>query len=1013
MKKKNRNISLLIALALTVILSGLFVFATIRVYDNTQKNLIASTEDKISLVSQDTASFLQKAKTVVATDAGAVEYMVDEGKTHDDVLDYLLYQTNNEIGKVDKNFTGVYGYYVIGGEAKYLDGNGWNPYADGGEYNPKERPWYISAAELHGEVSIASPYLDMDTGVVVLSVTKMLKDNESVLGMDIKLADLSTALASYLSNDSFNYAYIIDNNGTIVASLNANEVGLNYLDDEDKDDLKIRDLFIRTLENDTSFQYTVGGIKQLVISKTIENGWQVIALCNASIVSQSLLSTALACVGLMVLLIGILVFFIINSIRDNRIRMVAEENENKYISELKNFADTLSNYKRAILSDALISLEVNLSNDDLSYGVWKDDEGKEVALSDILGMNLPCSYDKYIDVWNKTFVNKSSAQFKGKTDREYLLQEFKNGLSEITFDYEATTISGRKAWLRRNICMTENQNGDVLAFTSVKDISNLVSQEKREEAYIHSLSADYDSIAVVSVTKNKNNDEVIMQHHVSESLANILPAKVINENKYGKKIQLFGECVHPDDRAYFIAETKRERILKVLCENKKHQIDFRLCTNNGEALFYEMSYVALYNEENEIFGLIACLRNVDDVIKKEFGIRQELENAKIAAEAANQAKSTFLFNMSHDIRTPMNAIIGFTNMAEKHINETDRVKEALSKVKVSSAHLLSLINDVLDMSRIESGQVNIEEDVVSVEEEKDNLYSILAGTAKDKKIEFTSTIKNKLEHPWVYADRLRTMRVLTNIVSNSVKYTKAGGKIALVAEELPCNREGYARYRYTISDTGIGMSEEFLAHIFEPFSRAESATKSGVVGTGLGMAITKSLVELMGGIIQIESKLNVGTIVTIEFENRIAEPINRNDAANEKVVFDLKDKKILLVEDNLLNREIAMEILQENGMIVDTAEDGDIALEKMKKATEGQYDLILMDIQMPRMNGYEATKEIRKLPSSYAANIPIFAMTANAFEEDKQNALEAGMNGHIAKPIDVSKLLETISEVLK
>ena len=429
------------------------------------------------------------------------------------------------------------------------------------------------------------------------------------------------------------------------------------------------------------------------------------------------------------------------------------------------------------------------------------------------------------------------------------------------------------------------------------------------------------------------------------------------------------------------------------------------------AVFPEFSYA--YPAVTLALIVVYIMLQINDELQKEINARKALEEAKIAAESANQAKSTFLFNMSHDIRTPMNAIIGFTDIAEKHIDEKDRVLDSLGKVRMSSNHLLSLINDVLDMSRAESGTVKIEEEPVCIDTAKDNIYSILNGNAEAKNILFTSEVDDSVVHHWLYADRLHMMRVLTNIISNSIKYTNPGGQIRLLARELPCEKEGYAHYRYTVSDTGIGMSKEFLAHVFEPFSRADSATKSGVVGTGLGMAITKSLTELMGGTIAIESELGAGTTVILDFENRIAEPVSPLSEIPENESFELAGRKILLVEDNELNREIAAEILEEEGITVDTAEDGDIAVEKMRTAAPNQYDLILMDIQMPRMNGYEATKAIRKLPDPYASSIPIIAMTANAFAEDKENALAAGMNGHLAKPIDVPKLLNTLADILK
>ena len=690
-----------------------------------------------------------------------------------------------------------------------------------------------------------------------------------------------------------------------------------------------------------------------------------------------------------------------------------KEKEQQFIDELQGVADRLSSYKRANLSDALISLEVNLTKDELFYGVWKDDAGNEIPLSEIIGLSTPCSYDEYIREWNRRFVRTDfSESFSGRTDREHLLRIFSEGESEITCDYEAKTVSGKNAWLRHSICMTKSPSGDVIAYTNVKDVTVILEQGKREESYIRALSTEYDSIAVINFENEKTDDLIAHHSHMDKKFAAIVGEEVQYEMHFSKRLDLLKEYIHPDDRDSFYAGTRREVILTAFSENRTPTVGFRAITPDGKEIHYQERFVPLRDDGGTLIGMIACLRNIDEEIRKEVGIRKELESARIAAEAANQAKSTFLFNMSHDIRTPMNAIIGFTDIAEKHIDEKERVREALGKVRMSSEHLLSLINDVLDMSRVESGQVKIEEEPLCIDTAKDNLYSILAGTAAAKNITLNSEIDPNLTHHWIYADRLRLMRVLTNVVSNSVKYTNPGGKIDLYTEELPCDEEGMARFRYTVTDTGIGMTKEFLQHIFEPFSRAESATKSGVVGTGLGMAITKSLAELMGGTIAIESEPGKGTTVRLEFENRIARSVDPASLIPEKEDVDLSGKKILLVEDNELNREIAVEILEEEGMVLDTAEDGDIAVEKMAGASKGQYDLILMDIQMPRMNGYEATRAIRKLPDPWASSIPIIAMTANAFDEDKKNAFEAGMNGHIAKPVDVPKLLATLNEIL-
>ncbi|MBQ0167088.1 MAG: response regulator [Treponema sp.] len=683
--------------------------------------------------------------------------------------------------------------------------------------------------------------------------------------------------------------------------------------------------------------------------------------------------------------------------------------------KLQDLADQLSNYKRAVLSDALVSFEANLSMDLLYYGVWKDDSGNEIPLGDVLGVRTPCSYDCYIEAWNSRFVKETdSGTFLNQTDRKLLLDTFSKGTSDITFDYEAKTISGRSTWLRRSIAMIRNQAGDVIAYTNVKDISALVGQAKREEAYIRALATEYDSIAIVDISNSdRYNDKVLVHSRISDDMAALIDEETSNEEHYSRKLDLMSRFVYPEDREQFLANTKKEKVLESFAKDKSHVVDFRIIKSKNSYLYYQLRFIAIRNDAGIPIGTIACMRNIDAEIKKEVGRRQELEEAKIAAEAANRAKSTFLFNMSHDIRTPMNAIIGFTDIAEKHIDDAERVLDSLKKVKMSSMHLLTLVNDVLDMSRVESGTVNIKEEPVCIDMAANNLFSLLNGSAQEKNIVFTSTIDQSVTHHWITADRLHVMRVLTNIVSNSVKYTNPGGRISLLAEELPCTRKGYARYRYTVTDTGIGMSEEYLAHIFEPFSRAESATKSGVVGTGLGMSITKSLVELMGGSITIESKLGVGTTVRVEFENKITKPVLMETAVQGSVSIHLAGKKILLVEDNELNREIATEILEYEGIIIDTAEDGDIAVEKMRSAKKGQYDLILMDIQMPRMNGYDATRAIRKLPDKYAAHIPIIAMTANAFDEDIKNAFAASMNAHIAKPINAQKLLNALSDILK
>ena len=398
--------------------------------------------------------------------------------------------------------------------------------------------------------------------------------------------------------------------------------------------------------------------------------------------------------------------------------------------------------------------------------------------------------------------------------------------------------------------------------------------------------------------------------------------------------------------------------------------------------------------------------------------RKSLEQKNIALQLAvqretkaNLAKREFLFNMSHDIRTPMNAIIGFTALAQTHIDDRGQVEDYLKKISVSSQHLLSLINDVLDMSRIESGKVTLEAKPVHLPELVHELRDIIQAVVSKKDLSLTLDTVG-VENEDVIADPLRLEQILINVLANAVKFTPDGGQIGLWIVQKDTAPAGYADFEFHIKDNGIGMSEEFQKHIFEQFARERTSTVSKIQGTGLGMAITKSLVDMMGGRITVKSEQGKGSEFTISLRFPIGEAkTGQTPPAAKASAFT--GKKLLVVEDNELNLEIASTLLKEAGFEVDTAENGKIAVEKVEAASAGRYDLILMDIQMPEMDGYEATRRIRALPDARKAALPIVAMTANAFEDDRKNALHAGMNGHIAKPLDIQKLFQVLSELLK
>ena len=387
-----------------------------------------------------------------------------------------------------------------------------------------------------------------------------------------------------------------------------------------------------------------------------------------------------------------------------------------------------------------------------------------------------------------------------------------------------------------------------------------------------------------------------------------------------------------------------------------------------------------------------------------------LEKSAQKARAANEAKTRFLFNMSHDIRTPMNAIIGFSELLEKHIDEKDKVLDYTEKIRSSSAFLLSLINYVLEMARIESGKAVLKEEPGDLCALMQTLSDVFEPSVQQKKL--TCTYHTDVEHPYIVSDRTKVREILLNVISNAIKYTPEGGHIAVSVKELPSEKPKTGRYTFTVQDDGIGMSEEYLPHIFEEFTREHTSTESKVIGTGLGLPIVKALVEWMHGSIDVQSKLGAGTTVTITLGFPLADEaqksVEEQDAEGDAA--QLKGCRILLAEDNDLNAEIVVTILEESGLTVERTADGELCIEALKAHPAGYYDAILMDIQMPNMDGYQAAKLIRNLSGNYRT-IPIIAMTANAFAEDERQALACGMNAHVAKPIDVHTLERVVAEL--
>lgn len=433
--------------------------------------------------------------------------------------------------------------------------------------------------------------------------------------------------------------------------------------------------------------------------------------------------------------------------------------------------------------------------------------------------------------------------------------------------------------------------------------------------------------------------------------------------------------------------------LLIKCKLPNNKWNFEIVPKQGWINTYVMISLAVASILID-FLVTAAIAQFEIRHRKDLEYASQIEWQAKKAQEASAAKSRFLFSMSHDIRTPMNAIMGYTELMEKNIGNAEKEKDYLAKIHSSSKFLLDLINSILEMARIESGKETLNIKACNIFDVLDSLNSVFEKLAHEKGLEYQCT--TKIQHPYVYCDQIKFEEILLNVIGNSVKYTK-NGNISIHVEEVETGS-----FQYIIQDTGIGMSETYLPHAFEDFSREKSGTQTSIKGTGLGLSIVKSLVELMHGTIEISSQVNQGTTTRMKFHFEVASE-NELENNQETNIIDLKGKHILLAEDNDLNAEIAMTLLSDYGMIVDHVSDGFACVKKVK---ENKYDLILMDIQMPNMDGYQATQKIREF-----SDIPIVAMTANAFEEDKQKALSIGMNGHIAKPIDMDKVIKTLSNV--
>lgn len=741
----------------------------------------------------------------------------------------------------------------------------------------------------------------------------------------------------------------------------------------------------------------------------------------------------------------------------------------------------------------------------------------------------------------------ASVYDEDKSRVENSIRSLKNVGDSVSLEYRIRHADGVIIYVLGSFKLVE-EDGEVCCQRFLLDRTAQKLQEDEEQAWdeykqmelVHALTIDYSLICFFDLETGKGRSL-----RINECKNNILNTVFAGELSMEECMERYIETgVFDEDKEMMRSAVSRKQLETMLSKKTAYTVNYRV-TCCGELRYFQMKVVRV-GKWSKNRNVVLGFRSVDEEARNERERNALLENALMQANRASKAKSIFLSNMSHDIRTPMNAIIGFTVLAITHIDNKNQVEEYLKKIMTSGNHLLSLINDVLDMSHIESGKIHLEEELCSLPDIMHELHNIIHADIHAKQLDLYMDAVD-IHDEEIYCDRLRLNQVLLNLLSNAVKYTGTGGMVSLRVIEKNGTATGYANYEFHIKDTGIGMSEEFVSHIFEPFERERNSTISGIQGTGLGMAITKNIVDMMGGTIEVRSKQGVGTecIVSIPFRidtgkrepqtipelnglralvvdddfntcdsascmlqqiglraewtlsgkeavlrtrqavmrddqyfiyiidwllpdmngvevaRRIRQETGKDvpiiiltaydwsdiedeareagvtafcskplffselrkclysiikpdtkDETIEKIKEPLHTGRILLAEDNELNQEIAAAILEEAGFSVEVASNGKIAVDMLNASEPGYYQVVLMDVQMPEMNGYEAARAIRNLENKKLASIPILAMTANAFEEDKQEALRSGMNGHIAKPIDIKTLMEMLDEVI-
>lgn len=618
-----------------------------------------------------------------------------------------------------------------------------------------------------------------------------------------------------------------------------------------------------------------------------------------------------------------------------------------------------------------------------------------------------CYSERVQYFFENVLIKDSAPEYLERLLPDNLMKELKETDSIEIYHKTIPNGTGFRHFLARAIRLSNEEDHFkiILGFYSVDEIMKKEQEIELQREIIEGLGKEYFSVLAVDLDK-----DLVFSYRESEETGKIfLDFCRKCGNRWSKMVPFYAKTMVADNTN---GEFEKQLDLEVLrSQEENFSMTYEFKSETG--IKYYQVRVAYVKKIDGTRMAVVGTRDIDSLIKKERMQEEKLKKAYAAAENANKAKTEFLNNMSHDIRTPMNVILGYNQLMKSQLTEPKQF-DYHKKIEQSGKLLLSIINNVLDMARIESGKMKVDENYEVVGEIIDEIISTFSSKAKEKEIHLSGSMQ--VTHRNILCDGTKIREIYVNLVSNAIKYTPRGGNVTITVEELPCEKEGYIKIKGEVEDTGIGMSKEYLPTLFEPFSREHNTTIGKVGGTGLGMSVVKRMIDLMGGSIEVKSELGKGTVFTFTLMHKIADEKYYSKKIETADVSDtgenLHGKHVLLAEDNDLNAEIAIAVLEEIGLIIERVEDGIQCVNRIEQMPSGTYDLILMDIQMPNMDGYKATQCIRRLDDKKKSEIPIIAMTANAFEEDKKRAFDAGMNGHIAKPIDIDKLEEVILSVL-